>query len=58
MILKLELMVIVFMIINHLKITFFFKKYKVKWIEQPFLKEKHNEIVASFKTKGYSPYGR
>ena len=29
----------------------FFKKYKVKWIEQPFLKEKHNEIVASLKQR-------
>lgn len=25
--------------------TPFFKKYKIKWVEQPFLKEKHNEIV-------------
>ena len=29
----------------------FFKKYKVKWIEQPFQKEKHNEIVSDFKQR-------
>ena len=28
-----------------------FKKYKIKWIEQPFLKEKHNDIVANFKQR-------
>ncbi len=29
----------------------FFKKYKIKWIEQPFLKEKHYEIIANFKQR-------
>ena len=26
----------------------YFKKYKISWIEQPFLKERHNKTVAQF----------